>query len=125
MGVSIPSNYNVNLGGGLGVTVNPSTFHIAIDTIPAIEIKPVTLDIKPLDLTLHLKDIPSIRMHLPADFKIGMALFGYELMTMRLCGEAQLITEPYHPNPCEICDGKGHEGLILIDQTAVPGNAKT
>lgn len=47
MGVSIPSNYNVNLGGSLGVTVNPSTFHIAIDTIPAIEIKPVTLDIKP------------------------------------------------------------------------------
>jgi hypothetical protein len=26
-----------------------------------------------------------------------------ELLSLRLCGEAQVITEPYHPNPCETC----------------------
>jgi hypothetical protein len=26
-----------------------------------------------------------------------------ELMCVRLCGEAQMITEPYVPNPCERC----------------------
>jgi hypothetical protein len=26
-----------------------------------------------------------------------------ELMNLRLCGEAQIITEPYRPNPCETC----------------------
>jgi hypothetical protein len=25
------------------------------------------------------------------------------LFCIRLCGEAQIITEPYRPNPCESC----------------------
>ena len=47
-------------------------------------------------------EIP-IRGHLPADFCVGLSVFGIELMNVRLCGEAQIITEPYHPNPCEVC----------------------
>jgi hypothetical protein len=31
-----------------------------------------------------------------------------ELLSLRLCGEAQIITEPYEPNPCEICGSSRH-----------------
>ena len=129
MSVSIPSNYDVTLHGGLGVDVNahfPGPLVIAIDKIPKIQIgfdkiqlgldkvqfgiDP--LEIKPIDFTLRVKEIPSIRMHLPADFKIGMAILGHELLTVRLCGEAQVITEPYKHNPCEVCG----EQTITIDQ---------
>lgn len=44
-----------------------------------------------------------MRTHLPADFTVGLSLFGMELMCIRLCGEAQMINEPYTPNPCEQC----------------------
>ena len=47
--------------------------------------------------------IPDIRAHLPADFWVGLSLLGVELFRIRLCGEAQVITEPYRPNPCERC----------------------
>jgi hypothetical protein len=25
-----------------------------------------------------------------------------DLLSVRMCGEAQMITEPYHPGPCEL-----------------------
>ena len=91
MGVSIPQPFDSNISGSLGsvgpVTVAgiPDTFHINIDKLPKI------------------KEIPNIRAHLPADFTVGLSLLGFELLAVRLCGEAQVITEPYHPNPCEDC----------------------
>ena len=88
----------------------PSTYHINIDTLPKIQlgidpltINPLTLHIDPLELNIRLKEIPSIRAHLPADFSVGLSLLGIELVCVRLCGEAQVITEPYVPNPCERC----------------------
>jgi hypothetical protein len=36
-----------------------------------------------------------------------------ELMCLRLCGEAQMITEPYHPNPCEVC-GESHRPPVRL-----------
>ena len=38
---------------------------------------------------------------------LGFSVLGYELVCAKLCGEAQVITEPYDPNPCEHC-GKRH-----------------
>lgn len=52
---------------------------------------------------MRIKEFPNIRAHLPADFTVGLSLLGIELLAVRLCGEAQLITEPYVPNPCEDC----------------------
>ena len=52
---------------------------------------------------MRIKEIPNIRAHLPADFSVGLSLMGMELMCVRLCGEAQVITEPYLPNACERC----------------------
>lgn len=116
MGVTIPQPFDSHVSGSLGsvgpVTVAgiPDTFHINIDTLPKIQlgvdpltINPVTLHLDPINLNMSIKEIPNIRAHLPADFTVGLSLLGIELLAVRLCGEAQMITEPYQPNPCEHC----------------------
>jgi hypothetical protein len=120
VGVSIPQPFQSSISGSLGsvgpVTVAgiPSTFHIDIDTLPQIDLKlepvsldlklePVTMELKPIDFNLAIKEIPSVRMHLPADFSVGLSLLGMDVLCVRLCGEAQVITEPYVKNPCEHC----------------------
>ena len=114
--MGVPNPMNVDLSGTVGsdlsgsITLDgiPSTFHIDIDKLPKIElgIDPVdlTVTLKPVDLNLAITRIPNIRGHLPADFSVGLSIMGMELMCVRLCGEAQIITEPYHPNPCEVCE---------------------
>ena len=123
MGVDFPDEYNVDvvgpveLAGGVGVDVIgpvelagiPDTFHIDITHIPKIflGIDPLTINpltINPLDVSVRLKEIPSIRGHVPANFTVGVSVLGLQLFCIRLCGEAQVITEPYKPNPCERCD---------------------
>jgi hypothetical protein len=118
MGVNVPSSYDhdvdvtsippisVSSVGAVGpVTVNgiPDAFDIDITHLPKIELNIDPIEIKPLDLSIRLKEIPSIRSHLPANFCVGFSLLGVEIAKIRLCGEAQVITEPYQPNPCEIC----------------------
>ncbi|MFL6020574.1 MAG: hypothetical protein ACJ74B_02535 [Gaiellaceae bacterium] len=117
MGVSIPTSYDVLIDaplppvtvskiGAVGpVTVDgiPDTFHINIDKLPKIQLGVDPVTINPVDVTIGISKIPDIRAHLPADFSVGLSLLGMELMCLRLCGEAQMITEPYHPNPCEVC----------------------
>jgi len=101
----------VTVGGSLGavgpVTVAgiPDTFHIYVEKLPKIQlgVDPVTLTLTPVDVKLSLKEFPSIRGHLPADFSVGLSILGIELLSLRLCGEAQIITEPYVANPCEDC----------------------
>jgi hypothetical protein len=101
----------VTIGGSLGavgpVTVAgiPDTFHIHIEKLPkiAIGVDPLTLNLSPVTLNVGITEIPNIRGHLPADFSVGLSVFGIELACVRLCGEAQIITEPYRPNPCERC----------------------
>ncbi len=115
MSSSIPTHFSLDLAG------IPSNFHVSVDSLPTInldiqpltvelkpltvELKPVdvTLELKPVDVSLRLKEIPSVRAHLPADFHLGLRVLGFELATFNLCGEAQVITEPYRPNPCEVC----------------------
>jgi len=129
VGVTIPTNYNISgpgngpiptdISGSLGaigpVTVAgiPNTYdinidkfpdiHIDVDKLPKILLGIDPLEIKPLDVNLSIKQLPSIRGHLPADFCVGLSIMGMELVSLRLCGEAQVITEPYVPNPCERC----------------------
>jgi hypothetical protein len=128
MGVDIPQPFVSTISGSLGsvgpVTVGgslgavgpvtvagiPDTFHLYLEKIalPKIQlgIDPVTLTVTPVDLNLSIKEIPRIRGHLPADFSVGLSILGMELLSLRLCGEAQIITEPYVPNPCETCGGQ-------------------
>jgi hypothetical protein len=127
LGVDIPQPFDSNISGSMGsigpVTVAgipqpfattvggiPDTYHINIEKLPKIQVgldpitvNPLTLHLDPFDLNLRLKEFPSIRTHVPADFTVGLTLLGIELLAVHLCGEAQLITEPYQPNPCERC----------------------
>src|SRR5262249_37235484 len=68
--------------------VSLPAIHFSIDSIPKIVIDDVNLN-------MRIKEFPSIRGHLPADFCVGLSVLGVELMSVRLCGEAQIITEPY------------------------------
>ena len=122
MGVDL-SDVNVDLGGSLGsvgpVTVAgiPSNFTINIPSLPKVTlgIDPITINkvqlgidpltINPVEFKMSIEKIPDIRAHLPADFSVGLSMLGMQLMCVRLCGEAQVITEPYVPNPCERCGG--------------------
>jgi hypothetical protein len=116
MGVTIAQPFLSTISGSLGtvgpVTVAgiPDTFHIYLEKLPKIQlgidpltVNPITLRLEPVELNMRIKEIPSVRAHLPADFSVGLSLLGMELMCVRLCGEAQMITEPYVPNPCEHC----------------------
>jgi hypothetical protein len=135
VGVSIPTSFDVNadVSGSLGATIGgslgaigpvtvagiPNPMHVALDSLPQIdlklepvslEIKPLTLELKPVSLSLApvdfniaIKEMPSIRAHLPADFSVGLSLLGMDVLCVRLCGEAQVITEKYVANPCERC----------------------
>ena len=121
--VSIPDEYDIDLDFVSALTLAgiPDTFHIDIQHIPKISVgvDPLTIDIaripkisvgldpievKPLDVSVRLREIPSIRGHLPANFTVGISVLGLQLFAIKLCGEAQMITEPYEPNPCEKCD---------------------
>ncbi len=94
----------VELAGGVELSGIPDTYHIDITHIPKISLGIDPITIRPLDVSVHLKEIPSVRSHLPANFTVGISLLGLQLFCIRLCGEAQVITEPYKPNPCEQCD---------------------
>jgi hypothetical protein len=67
----------------------PDSYTVAISSLP--------------DLNLRIREIPNIRAHIPANFRLGLSVFGVELAALNLCGEAQVITEPFVPNPCEKC----------------------
>ena len=67
----------------------PSSYTVAVSELP--------------DVMLRIKEIPSVRAHLPANFRLGFSVLGVELAALHLRGEAQIITEPYVPNPCEHC----------------------
>jgi hypothetical protein len=67
----------------------PSSYTVAISNLP--------------DVNVRIREIPSIRAHVPANFRLGFSVLGVELAALHLCGEAQIITEPYLPNPCEKC----------------------
>lgn len=87
--VGLPNPWTVDIG-------SLPTIHLAIDNIPKIQ-----LGVDPVEI--RLTQFPSIRGHLPADFSVGLSVLGRDLACIKLCGEAQIITEPYVPNPCEIC----------------------
>ena len=121
MGVSIPQPFDSNVSGSIGASISgslgavgpvtvegiPDTFHINIDKLPKIQLGIDPLTLNPVTLNLAITEIPSIRGHLPADFCVGLSVLGMELLSIRLCGEAQIITEPYKPNPCERCGTTG------------------
>ncbi len=132
MSVNIPQPFDVDLDlsgtvGAVGpITVQgiPSVFSlgltalptIQLGTVPPITLEPLTIEpltinlgtippitLEPLSLSVAITKIPSVRAHVPSNYCVGFSLLGIELFSIRLCGETQIITEPFIPNPCEIC----------------------
>jgi hypothetical protein len=127
MSVDIPQPFRARVEGPIGVTVDgidiPQPFRFTVDSLPKIVVgvDPLTvnplsvgitqlpkisigldpLTINPVDLNIGISRIPDVRAHLPADFRVGLSILGKELCGIRLTGEAQVITEPFEPNPCE------------------------
>ena len=105
--MGVPSSFDIDVTDLPSITVSsvgpigpvtiagiPNPMHIAIDSpLPKIQLGLDPLEVKPLSISMALKEMPSIRGHLPADFSIGLSVLGLELMCVRLCGEAQIITE--------------------------------
>jgi hypothetical protein len=65
-------------------------------------------------ITLAIKELPQIqisaemgfkptRIHNPLHFTFCISLFGLEIVTFAICGEAMTIIEPYHPHRTEAC----------------------
>jgi hypothetical protein len=90
--------------GPLALAGIPDSYTVAISNLP--------------DLNLRIREIPSIRAHVPAHFRLGFSVLGVELAALELCGEAQVITEPYVPNPCERCGPQRPTGAV-----ATPGDS--
>lgn len=93
LNADVDMNANIDLDGKLDVTI-PTNYGISIKELPNIKIEPI-------DFSLRVKEIPSIRAHLPLNYKVGFTFLGRELACINLCGQGQAITEPYHPYPCE------------------------
>ena len=96
---TIPDTYS------FGVTEFPA-ISFSVESLPTIalrveQIPQIRFEVAPVEI--RLTEFPSVRTHLPADFALGFSLWGMEIGALRLCGEAQIITEPYRPNPCETC----------------------
>ena len=113
MSVNIPSTFGFTIDLDLVAPVDvnlklPTDYSFGLTKLPKIDIgiDPLTftlnpVEIKPLDFSIRLKEIPSVRMHLPLDYRVGLSVLGAELVCVRLCGQGQVITQPYVANPCE------------------------
>jgi len=105
----VPDSFDVEVTsvgpvGPVSVDGIPDRFHIHVEELPKIRLGLDPVTINPVDVSLRLKELPSQRVHLPANFCVGLSVLGVELLAVRLCGEAQMINEPYEPNPCEVCE---------------------
>ena len=102
----IPSNYTVDFNLDLVTPVDltglPTSYRVDIGSLPKLQIglDPITINpitVNPLAVAVRVTELPSIRAHVPANFNVGFSLMGFQLASIRLCGEAQVITEPYVP----------------------------
>ena len=89
-----------------------SNVNVAVKEIPKIFLDS-DIDMN-TDNNIRIKEIPEIRTHLPAHYNVGFKLFGYEIASISLCGEGQIITEKYRPNRYERCE------KTVCDEEVVP-----
>lgn len=121
----IPSNYTVDLDliSPVDIMGIPTGYTVDIASLPKMHISLDPITLNPVDLSVHLKEIPSVRAHVPAAFTVGFSVLGLQVASIRLCGEAQVITEPYIPNPCERCTEAVPLQLTPVPQPSNPAGA--
>lgn len=134
VGSSLSGTVGTNISGSMGavgpVTISgiPNTYNFHIKEFPkelpkiqigvdpltsTVKFDPINLKIDPIETSISIKEIPSARTHLPANYSIALSFFGVEVAAIHLCGEGQIITERYQPNPCEICGGTSRTGIAV------------
>jgi hypothetical protein len=130
--VSIPSSYTftVNHGStGATIKVDADLDNVHVKEIPRIEfalkeIPQINVGVKEMPriefavkelpriefalkelppINIALTDVPDIRAHIPAQYDLGLSVFGIEILKLSLCGESQIITEKYEPRRAEAC----------------------
>ena len=112
----IPTGYSIAIKELPKINIGLDKINIGLDKIN-IGLDPI--EIKPIDLSIRIKEIPSVRVSLPADFKVCIGLFGVEMASVRLCGQGQIITEPYVANPCECRGSPPRIGIAALAATGV------
>ena len=97
------------VSGALELDGLPSKYSFAFESLPQISIRSEPVRFEPIriepiriePMEIRFAQWPSVRVHLPADYTVGLSVFGHEILRVRLCGEGQAISEPYVPGPCE------------------------
>ena len=75
--------------------------NVAVTKLPPID---TNIAVKELpEIKIALTQIPDTRVHLPANFNLGLSVLGLCLVNLSLCGEAQIIIEKYVPRRMELC----------------------
>jgi hypothetical protein len=75
--------------------------NVAVTQLPPIN---TNISIKEIpEIKFALTSLPDTRVHLPANFNVGLSVLGVCLINLSLCGEAQIITEKYVPRRMELC----------------------
>jgi hypothetical protein len=118
----IPTDLSIHVGDPLpkvrvgidALKIDPlkTDSHVSVDPLKTdshVSVDPLQTDsrIKFDPIELAISKLPDIRTHLPANFSLNLCVLGFKVLSIRLCGEAQVVTEPYKPNPCEICESEG------------------
>jgi hypothetical protein len=119
---------SVGAVGPVTVAGIPDSYTFTINPLPKIQfgvdpleskvtLAPISLSVAPVSTSISIKEVPSLRTHLPANYSLALSFFGIEVAALHLCGEGQIVTEPYRPNPCEVCGASagstGRTGLPL------------
>lgn|GEM_PF-4510278 len=66
------------------ITITP--FELKIDPLD-IKLEPLDIKVEPLDMSFRIKELPSMRVHFPVDYRFCVALLGTELMSLSICGQ--------------------------------------
>ena len=115
---TIDGTLNSNLEGGFDARHSGSIQTIVsgkLDTDNVLTLKgdasqPVATDSKIELLNLprftlqDIKDMMKVRVHVPNYSNVCFKIFGVEMFSVCMSGEAQIITEPYIPNAAENCE---------------------
>ena len=117
---TIDGTLNSNLQGGFDAKHSGSLQTIVsgkleLDTDNVLTLKgdanqPVATDSKIELLNLpkftlqDIKDMMKVRVHVPNYSNVCFKVFGVEMFSVCMSGEAQIITEPYIPNAAERCE---------------------
>jgi hypothetical protein len=105
--VNIPNEYWVHVdSNGNTIHVDADLDNIKITGLPKIELADINVNVRVKEMAridIAIKEIPDTRVHVPANYNLGLSVLGVCLVNLSLCGEAQIITEKYVPRRMELC----------------------